>query len=399
MVRRIDVRVYVEKLDFIPASPNSRRRTLLLDTENFVDNLRLENQLQQPAQEERSESMLAIEVEAPPWKSMKEGSWYDLDPLLFEDFDYRPILQEEEGGTFLRARLTGPSRPIDFTEYLSQPNFAETQIGGEGELVFDSDDPLQLAVIDCGQGNWNEVRSTKRVLIYDIGASIRHSRPEVEQLVRNRDLAMDPRDITTFISHWDVDHYQAILAMSMADLSKLGSITAPSQLPNTTTFRRLTNSLSTAGVPLYSLPPASPPPSDGQRIVLCHDNNRSSSQVQLFRASPGRSRNQTGIVLAVIGPERTAILTGDHHYSKILQALPAYLPNKPVIMVAPHHGGRAGTLDLNSWRQTFPKIEVAISVGPNSYGHPFKSIETKLSTLQGSAVHITRLSGSLLFPL
>jgi hypothetical protein len=43
MVRGIDVRVYVEKLDFIPASPSSRRRTLLLDTENFDDNLRLEN--------------------------------------------------------------------------------------------------------------------------------------------------------------------------------------------------------------------------------------------------------------------------------------------------------------------------------------------------------------------
>lgn len=100
------MRVYVEKLDFIPASHSSRRRTLLLDTENFDDNLRLENQLQQPAQEERSESMLAIEVEAPPWKSMKEGSWYDLDPLLFKDFDYRPILQEEEGGTFCVFRRT-----------------------------------------------------------------------------------------------------------------------------------------------------------------------------------------------------------------------------------------------------------------------------------------------------
>ncbi|MDK9556072.1 hypothetical protein QQF73_00445 [Marinobacter sp. M216] len=393
------MRVYVEKLDFIPASLSSRRRTLLVDTENFDDNLRLENRFGQPADEKRSESMLAIEVEAPPWKSMKEGSWYELAPSLFEDFTYRPVSEEEEGGTFLRARLTGPLRPIDFTEYLSRPNFAETQIGGTGERVFDSDGPLQLAVIDCGQGNWNEVRSPKSVLIYDIGASMRYSRPEVEQLVRNRALAKDPRKITAFISHWDVDHYQALLAMSKADLSKLGSVKAPSQLPNTTTFRRLTNDLAAAGVPLYSLPPASPPSSAGQRIVLCHDSNLSSSQIQLFRASPGRSRNQTGIVLAVLGPKRTAILTGDHHYSKILAALPSYLPKNPVVMVAPHHGGQAGTLDLSSWRRTFPKMEVAISVGLNPYGHPFKNIKAKLSTLQGSAPHITRVSGDLTFPL
>lgn len=391
------MRVYVEKLDFIPPSPSSRRRTLLVDTENFDDNLRLENRFEQPVNEERSESMLAIEVEAPPWKSMKEGSWYDLDPSLFES--YRPVFEEEEGGTFLRARLTGPYRAIDFTEYLSRPNFAQTQIGGTEERVFGGDGPLELAVIDCGQGNWNEVRSTKSVLIYDIGASMRYSRPEVEQLVRNRALAKDPREITTFISHWDLDHYQALLAMSKADLSKLGSVTAPSQLPNTSTFQRLTNSLAAAGVPLYSLPPASPPPTAGQRIVLCRDSSLSSTQIQLFRGSPGRSRNQTGIVLAVIGPQRTAILTGDHHYSKILEALPAHLPKNPVVMVAPHHGGRAGTLDLSSWRRIFSQMEVAISVGPNSYGHPFKNIEAKLSALQGSPPHITRVSGSLTFPL
>jgi beta-lactamase superfamily II metal-dependent hydrolase len=397
------VRVYVEKLDFIPASRSSRRRTLLLDTENIDDNLRLEDKLrlegklEQPAHEERSESMLAIEVEAPAWKSMKEGSWYDLDPSLF--VSYRPVLEGEEGGTFLRARITGPSRAIDFTEYLSHPNFAQTQIDETGNQVFGDDSPLELAVIDCGQGNWNEVRSPKSILIYDIGASMRYSRAEVEQLVRNRALAMETREIKTFISHWDVDHYQALLVMSNADLSKLGSVTAPSQMPDTSTLQLLTKNLAAAGVKLYSLPPASPTSAAGRRIVLCHDSNLSSSQIQLFRASPGSSRNQTGIVLAVIGPRRTAILTGDHHYSKILEALPAYLPKNPVVMVAPHHGGKAGTFDLSSWRRVFPQMEVAISVGLNSYGHPVKNIETKLSTLQGSTPHITRVSGSRTFPL
>jgi beta-lactamase superfamily II metal-dependent hydrolase len=310
--------------------------------------------------------LLETKIEAPPWKSMKEGSWYDLDPSLFGDFNYRPVFEGEEGGAFLRARLTGPSRAIDFTQYLSHPTFAQTQIGGTKERGFDNVGPLQLAIIDCGQGNWNEVRSSKSVLIYDIGASSRYSRPEVERLVWNRALAKDTREITAFISHWDVDHYQALLVMSKADLSKLGSITAPSQLPNTSTFRRLKGRLADAGVSLFSLPAASPPPAAGRKIVLCHDSALSCSQIQLFRASPGRSRNQTGIVLAVIGPKRTAILTGDHHYSKILAALPAHLPENPVVMVAPHHGGRAGTLDLNSWRRAFPKMEVAISVGPNS---------------------------------
>lgn len=392
------MRVYIEKTDFIPAEKGSRRRTLLVDTENLGDNLRLEGLFEQAVDDGRPESMLAIEVEAPLWKSMKEGSWYDLDFSLLEGFTYRPISDEEAGGTFLRAHLVGPAKPIDFTTHLSHQNFARTEVGMLGGLDLGGG-PLELVVIDCGQGNWNEVRSPQDVLIYDVGASSQHSRPEVEQLVRTRDLANDPRQVKAVISHWDVDHYQALLAMSNADIDKLDSVTAPSQLPNTSTFKRVAQRLSHAGVPLRSLPPATRPPKAGRRIVLCRDSASSTSQIRLFRAVPGRSRNQTGIVLAVLGPSRTALLTGDHHYSKLLEALPAHLPANPIVMVAPHHGGSAGTLDVSFWQAKFPTIEVAISVGPNPYGHPFKHIEGALHTLQGSAPHKTNTSGTLTFPL
>ncbi len=110
----------------------------------------------------------------------------------------------------------------------------------------------------------------------------------------------------------------------------------------------------------------------------------SSGPLQVFRASAGQSRNQTGIALGVIGADKNALLTGDHHYPKLLDITRHLAQTKPLILVTPHHGGCAGKLDAQAWLKKFSDIETPISCGTNIWGHPYPNIVSKLRLMQGN---------------
>jgi beta-lactamase superfamily II metal-dependent hydrolase len=108
----------------------------------------------------------------------------------------------------------------------------------------------------------------------------------------------------------------------------------------------------------------------------------------MFRATPGRSRNQTGIVLGVRGQHRIALLTGDHHYDKVLAAaskVPTFC-QQPCVLVTPHHGGLAGNLAAADWLAVFPNMTTPISCGNNSYGHPMADVALELKAMQAGIV-------------
>jgi beta-lactamase superfamily II metal-dependent hydrolase len=105
----------------------------------------------------------------------------------------------------------------------------------------------------------------------------------------------------------------------------------------------------------------------------------------MFRATPGRSRNQTGIVLGVRGQHGIALLTGDHHYDKVLAAagkVPTFI-EQPCVLVTPHHGGLAGKPVAADWLAVFPTMTTPISCGNNSYGHPMAGVVVELKAMQG----------------
>lgn len=371
--------IYVERTNFKPISFSGRRFSLV-DTDEIHTNLRIEQLLRREVNSRQLQSMLAVEYQSPPWKSLKEGSWYDIDDNTLEQFRYEPVTPEMPGGAFLRAFLFGPNDPIDFTQFLTRQNNA---MPPRGPLPPVNTLPtnMQLIVVDCGQGNWNEIISDQDRVIYDIGASSQYTFPQVEALVRSRLLHSETRPIYIIVSHWDVDHYQGLLGCEPSDLDKIRMLIAPSQVPDTSTYKRIRSALRERGVRITSIPPANRPPGAGYGTVLCVHSQI--GPYTFFRAVPGRSRNQTGIVVSAEGPNRTAILTGDHHYEKILGAVRGNHRNTAGILITPHHGGHAGTIDVAAWLAEFTVLETPISVGRrNPYNHPFPEILNRLTQLQ-----------------
>lgn len=122
----------------------------------------------------------------------------------------------------------------------------------------------------------------------------------------------------------------------------------------------------------------------GRRIVLRKVSRQ--GRFTTFRATPDGSRNQTGIVIGVAGKERVALLTGDHHYEKILDVARSSYGGKSCVLVAPHHGGLAGTPDAKDWCASFPEIQAVLSCGSNSYRHPFPEVERELRRMQRGKV-------------
>lgn len=106
--------------------------------------------------------------------------------------------------------------------------------------------------------------------------------------------------------------------------------------------------------------------------------------IRIFRATTGHSRNQTGIVLGIVGKVKNALLTGDHHYPKLLQITPHLSPANPLVLVTPHHGGHAGKPDAQAWLKVFSAIETPISCGENSWDHPYPYVVSQLSLMQGN---------------
>lgn len=310
---------------------------------------------------------------------LKEGSWYNLDPKLFDGTRYQSIRSSDSGGAFLRGKLIIRG---DLPEHkLSPPRKADlpiVRVPNVGPMDRRSK-AIKLSVVNCGHGNWNEVITDKLRLIYDVGASRSYSAAKLRKLVQSRGISAEHRRLVIFISHWDIDHYQALLAFDQADLKKVRAVYAPSQLPDTATFKRVRNVLDQNKIPFRALGPANK--LTGQRTITLTEYSRQ-GPFRVFRATPGRSRNQTGIVIGVEGPEMVALLTGDHHYEKVLAAAQVYYAGKPCVLVTPHHGGHAGCPDADCWLNVFPSLQTPVSCGPNSYGHPYPWVVKELREMQ-----------------
>jgi beta-lactamase superfamily II metal-dependent hydrolase len=163
-------------------------------------------------------------------------------------------------------------------------------------------------------------------------------------------------------------------------LQKIACVYVPSQVPNTATFKSIKARLDSENVPIQALAPAGKLKLD-RTIELVHV--ASLGPIRIFRASAGKSRNQTGIALGIVGAKKNALLTGDHHYPKLLEITHHLSQGNPLVLVAPHHGGHAGEPDAKAWLRDFSAIETPISCGKNIWGHPYPDVVSQLSLMQG----------------
>lgn len=380
-----DMLLYAQEVQRI----SGNRHEALLDVVEMSthEDLRVRYGGDMPRRYFRRASMIRMTYPISGHSGMRQGNWYRLPLDGWEGGRYTTVSRDQPGSAYLRANFAFdelvvnfrqfrvPSRDIPRTPPLP-PGLDKLITAGGGHS------PLSLEIINCGHGNWNQVRFPHTVLLYDVGACTTYTGPQVRQLVKSRAISAEMHPLSLVISHWDVDHYQALLEFSPKELRKFRAVFVPSQVPPTETYRKVKSALNKAKVPIYAIAPATKIKSGTSIDLVRVAQTRG---LHVFRATQGQSRNQTGIVLGLEGDISNALLTGDHHYAKLLDAAIHLNGSKRLIMVTPHHGGHAGKggPDTRKWLSAFPKIETPISCGTNSWGHPFPYVLGKLAAMQG----------------
>ncbi len=366
--------------------------SVILDTARLADTLELARLLGASEDDlisKNQASMLRFDYLPESYYGCREGSWYEIPNEFWEGWGYQAIDPTGPGSVFLRGELSVPEGAKNFSQYLAAPRFIERDtISVPDAPLADPNDiattnnTTTLSVINCGHGNWNEIRTDSLRLMYDVGASRMYDALQVERLVQSQAIGVQGIEVKIYISHWDVDHYQSLLKFTHADLSLITEVTAPSQLPDTATCKRTMTLLDNHKISVHLLPPA-PRATPGHTIDLIAIQRF--GPLTVFRATAGRSRNQSGIVLCYEGQNKLALLVGDHHYEKILNAIQGRFPSaKGCVFVAPHHGGNAGSIDVPTWRALFSSFETVISCGDNAWDHPLADNLDGLSELQNS---------------
>lgn len=332
---------------------------------------------------------------------MFAGSWYSIPIEIFENSEYENINEESEGGGGYSGIIKLKTSITDYSQYLANlqnevDNFIQDRnLDFQGLLKIDfKHTPKDLIVVNCGQGNWNEIHSKSEVLIYDTGASSRYSSTQIKNLVTKRFSQFKGKSIGIVISHWDMDHFQALKHLDKKQLSQINSVFGPSNIPPSNVYKSAIEHLMTNNVNLRLIPPTTN--RSGRAINL--NQLSTSKNVDVYRSVSGNSRNQTGIVLAIKGDKRVVFLTGDHHYEKIFDAINKKYTGRDTVVVVPHHGGESGNLILSDWKSEFSVIECPISYGDNSYDHPNQNISV-INLLQGGPPKTTYTQGDLNFSI
>jgi beta-lactamase superfamily II metal-dependent hydrolase len=379
---------YIQQVDIDMVSGS---HDVILDVATMDDHVRLASFLNDQSEldgavSSNQASMLRLSYTPSGYHGFKEGSWYDIDLESFVGTSYQRTNPNDSSASFLRANLVGIPSNGNYAQFLTTPRVAKIP-RSTMELVVDPNPTgdIELTVVDCGHGNWNEIKTTTDRVIYDVGAGRWFTKAKVRALVAGRKIASETRSISIVISHWDIDHFHALLEFAPAELAKLRVVFAPSQIPDTETYKRVLRLLTQNGVTLAAQQPADRS-GTSREIVLKPLWEK--GVFTMFRATPGRSRNQTGIVLGVRGKHGIALLTGDHHYDKVLAAaskVPLFF-QQPCVLVTPHHGGLAGNPAAADWLAVFPTITTPISCGGNSYGHPMNAVAVELKAMQAGVL-------------
>lgn len=286
------------------------------------------------------------------YKGARAGYWYDIPLDFFENFN---VLKEDQEYRLIMFKATPLKvQRLNFQQFRSKSEdlFINSQILSQpfdfrnsffGQYVHSKlpDQNLNLIVRDVGCGNWNEVKGDDFFLIYDLGGDIKFTDSEMETIF---DEAKINRPFIGIISHWDLDHYRSLLDLDDSQLKLMKNIVVPSKMPRTLQLQSALRRLRRLRIRVDTIPPSM---KIGRKIELISQGRV--NNIELFRSSDGANINQSGIVLTIEGANKIAVLTGDHHYPQIYNAVLKVKSLKPYELVVPHHGGNAGNFDLTLW--------------------------------------------------
>lgn len=229
--------------------------------------------------------------------------------------------------------------------------------------------PIIFIVHDIGHGNWNEIRFGKTRIFFDIGAQKEWRGKRVRKLVDTANITQE-EDIYIFISHWDTDHYHAILKLTVSELKRVKGVFAPQRIPATNTAKNVEDFLHAAGISIDKIPFSVKKSTDNKIELNLFYGGKI---LRIYRSSKTSSRNLDSLVFYMETKERSLLLTGDQKYEKLYSyILDTVFPKRPLILVLPHHGGYAGYFDKKQWSKVSLE-EIIISYhSSNKYEHPLK---------------------------
>ncbi|KOS61639.1 aldolase [Lysinibacillus agricola] len=300
-------------------------------------------------------------VKVESYKGPRPGYWYDIPIEFFEKF---LITETEPEYSLIKFNLTmQDNNELNFQQYRTindelfinneTMNFHKCNFYNELNKLKDENNP-KLIIRDVGCGNWNEIIWDDFHLIYDLGGDVKFKESEMNTIINRANLT---KKFNVVISHWDLDHYRAILDLNDTQIKLMENIVVPSKMPNTLQLNNAFNRLQSSGINIDILSPAHKTKS-GRRIELVSQGKV--NNLELFRSSDGSNMNQSGIVITIEGNEKIGVLTGDHHYPQIYNNVLNVTSVKSYVIVVPHHGGNAGEFNKNIW-DTLPLSEGALS--------------------------------------
>lgn len=252
---------------------------------------------------------------------------------------------------------------LNFIAY-GQTDFSKVKLVHKGKIAVNAR--------NVGQGNWNEVLFDDNIKIsFDCGAPLHASKSEVRTILGNRLTIYPGTKPLLILSHWDKDHYHCLVGMTDEELkNSFSAVICLDRIPNLTSrilFGRLQQTLGYANT--YTL--SAYPREDGDRQCNIFPITPIDSQVVIYNAQHHKNRNLSGLSLVIRTASGSCILPGDLHYQQVSRGL---LPHLNYVhthhLIVPHHGGKAGSYCYNLPK----KMRVGhaiISVGTNSYGHPY----------------------------
>lgn len=246
------------------------------------------------------------------------------------------------------------------------------------KFTFDISGKLKVIVRNVGHGNWNEILSNDDVkIVFDAGASLNDSKSDIRTIIDNRNIAYNDAKPILILSHWDKDHYHALLGMTDSELKNNFSAFICRNCQPTLTARKLFSRIENALGIMNTYPISANTKNTKRGVVLFKNVNPITDKIVLYNAEENKNRNISGLVISVKSKNSSVILSGDCHFGQISRDILPHLNFKHRHhLVVPHHGGNAGKYIYEIPKNVIPGKAI-ISSGKNNYGHPLtKNIDS-----------------------
>lgn len=335
-------------------------------------------------------------------KKLKEGAYYIIERTTLQELETQNRITNYNQTSYLigyKIDLTDfPDEIFGKSKSLSQNErddyFTDVwRYTTEHEnLRFRSGKSVETIIRNVGQGSWNEIIEEGIVTnVFDFGTKYTASREEVIEIIGDRDVRYQTDLPGLLLSHWDVDHYHCLKGLSDEAIKSFQYFLFRNRLPNLTSriiYGRVRDLNPNCLLPVE---PFDKPPK-GERKHLRRLNV--DDQFLLYNSCYTSSRNKDGLCLSLRLQNSNIVFPGDNHYDQISYCmLPELNYESNHYLVVPHHGGNAGKLIYQLGRRAKP-AQAIISVGSNSYGHPFENNKEGLRKL-GFKVQQTMYSGEV----